>query len=65
MKFSNKLNPKRLLSLFAATVMALGCTACVPEFDTNFPVADDFDNYRPVEEDVQLRVLTDKSQNVL
>lgn len=63
MKFSNKLNPKRLLSLFAAAVMALGCTACVPEFDTNFPVADDFDNYMPVEEDVQLRVLTDKSQN--
>lgn len=63
MKFSNKLNPKRLLSLFAAAVMAFGCTACVPEFDTNFPVADDFDNYMPVEEDVQLRVLTDKSQN--
>ncbi len=62
MKFS-KFTPKRFGAFVSATVLALSCTACVPEFDDNFTVSDDFDNYMPEKEEVQLRVLTDKSQN--
>lgn len=63
MSFFNKLNPRRFGAFLAASALALSCTACAPDFDDNFAVSDDFDNYMPTEEDVQLRVLTDKSQN--
>ncbi|MBQ2881505.1 MAG: beta-galactosidase [Clostridia bacterium] len=63
MRFFKKFNMHRIGSLLSAAVLAFSCTACMPEFDTDFSVSDDFDNYVPVEEDVQLRVLTDKSQN--
>ena len=64
MNFSNKLSPKRIFSLFAAAVMTFSATACTENFEnTDFPVADNFDNYLPNKEEVQLRVLTDKSQN--
>ena len=54
---------KRIATLFSTAALALSCTACMPDFNTDFIVSDDFDNYMPVEENVQLRVLTDKSQN--
>ena len=54
---------KRIATLFSTAALALSCTACMPDFNTDFTVSDDFDNYMPVEENVQLRVLTDKSQN--
>lgn len=54
---------KRIATLFSTVALALSCTACMPDFNTDFTVSDDFDNYMPVEENVQLRVLTDKSQN--
>jgi len=63
MRFFKNFNMRRLGVLVAASAMTISCTACMPEFDTNFPISDDFDNYVPIEEDVQLRVLTDKSQN--
>ncbi|MBQ7014630.1 MAG: beta-galactosidase [Clostridia bacterium] len=43
--------------------MAFSCAACMPDFNTDFPVYDDFDNYAPIEAPTVLRVLTDKSQN--
>lgn len=54
---------KRIATLFSTAAFVLSCTACMPDFNTDFTVSDDFDNYMPVEENVQLRVLTDKSQN--
>ena len=63
MSFFNKDMFKRICTFVLSSAFALSCTACVPEFNTDFTVSDDFDNYMPVEEEVQLRVLTDKSQN--
>ena len=63
MSFFKNTISRRLCALLAASALTLSCTACAPEFDDDFTVSDDFDNYMPVEDDVQLRVLTDKGQN--
>ncbi len=63
MRFFRKFNVHRIGALFFAAVMAFSCAACMPDFNTDFPVYDDFDNYAPIEAPTVLRVLTDKSQN--
>lgn len=63
MRFFRKFNVYRIGALFFAAVMAFSCAACMPDFNTDFPVYDDFDNYAPIEAPTVLRVLTDKSQN--
>ena len=63
MRIFRKFNLRRLCALISAAAMAFSCTACMPDFNTDFPVYDDFDNYDPIEAPTVLRVLTDKSQN--
>lgn len=53
---------KRIIALLLTCCIFLGVTSC-SNFDENLEIMDDFDNYVPKEEDIQLRVLTEKEQN--